>query len=142
LGSSRHLRDTTATSHVTTGGTVARKRAAPRPSNVNRVLNDRLWDAEGAQWTRTAGEPSRARILELLADAAVPVGMHWYGEPLRWLHPPQRQQVWRAEIEPRLVSDTEPDAFPVRGGRRTEVFSPAEYRNQDGEPLLLFVALC
>jgi hypothetical protein len=56
--------------------------------------------------------------------------------------PSQPQRVWRAEIEPRLVSDTEPDALPARGGRRMEVFSPAEYRNQDGEPLPLFVALC
>jgi hypothetical protein len=79
-------RDAGPHSQVTTGGTVARKRAALRPSNVNRVLNDRLWDTDGALWTRTAGEPSHARILQLLTDAAVPVGMHCYDEPLRWLH--------------------------------------------------------
>ncbi|MEO8695622.1 MAG: hypothetical protein ABI658_19025 [Acidimicrobiales bacterium] len=70
-----------------------------RPRNANRFADDRLWDDNGRQWSRSASNLTRAQVEAALADPAIRVGLHddW-GVPLRWVDRDQRVAVWRDEV--------------------------------------------
>ena len=99
-----------------------------------RVLEDRLWDDVGVEWSRVEKEVSRDRIAALLHRSDVRVGVH-RSMKLRWVGEAEKLQVWRLEINPRLQD--RPDYRPPVGAPGQKPFVGTLWRSGDRE-LLLF----
>jgi hypothetical protein len=119
------------------------KRRGRPGRNVNRIFGNRLWDATGREWGLAEAYASLDRVGKLLADPAVPVGVHRYHRPLEWLPPHARQRVFTEAIQPCLVQEMERrEAGRSRQGTaRGELFQATEWRDRHGASLLLFELL-
>jgi hypothetical protein len=109
---------------------VAGKRRASR----NRVLEERLWDDVGREWSRVDNDLSRGQIAELLRRADVRVAVH-RSMKLRWVDSDEKLRVWRSEVEPKFHD--RPDYRPPRGAPGQKPLVGTLWRSGDRE-LLVF----
>jgi len=111
-------------------GHVGSKRRGSR----NRVLEDRLWDDEGVEWSRVEVNLSRDRIGALLKRQDVGVGVH-QSMRLRWVGNEEKLGVWNSEIDPNFHD--RPDYRPPIGASGQKPFVGTLWRSGDRE-LLIF----
>ena len=107
-------------------------------SNTNRVLDNRLWDDDGMEWTRDFRWLSRAEIDRHVA-AGERVVVHRYGTPLRWLGASEARDYWR-----RIAPSTQVENDPRRdipGDADGLTYAAVEWRRAD-ERLLGFEEFC
>jgi hypothetical protein len=115
------------------GSAVSGKKQGRAIRNVNRVLDDRLWDDAGREWRQIEGPLSRDRAAALLVDADIRIGTHDdYGRPMRWVEPSERQAVWRNQVEPEFAKPQAPTApFSKTRYSRTRAFEASLWRSGD-----------
>ncbi|MDP1795170.1 MAG: hypothetical protein Q8K63_13625 [Acidimicrobiales bacterium] len=107
-------------------------------SNTNRVLDNRLWDDRGMEWTREYRWLDRAEIDRHLAIAGRVV-VHRFGAPLRWLSAVEARDYWR-RVLPSTQFDNDPRSeIPEADGGL--IYAAVEWRRGD-ERLLGFEESC
>ncbi len=82
------------------------KWSAPR----NRVMNDRLWDAQGREWHRQFVWLDRAEVDRLVPKLGRLV-VHRYHEPLRWLSGGEAAAGWE-KVRLHTQTSEEKDVTP------------------------------
>ena len=60
----------------------------------NRVLDDRLWDAEGQEWSCPRGQWASHPDVRNLLRAGGPVCVHGMSRPMMWLTTAEARQEW------------------------------------------------
>jgi hypothetical protein len=114
-------------------------------SNRNRYSHGRIWDDAGQIWEAASGGwLSRARVLELLVDPEVPVGVHVMWEGISWVPAAHRRRYWAREVEPFFQGAGDDDAADEARRMRPDKLIPtaSEWHRSDGRRLLLFELGC